>query len=347
MSASVSHKLPLTGPVIDSHSETLPSLRIDKPFPALLEHAMALDFANMDPVEHAHVPYVVILVRVLEEWKRAHGGNAPKTSAERTEFKHQIRAMQLKPDEENFEEAEAQAYRAWGTSGVPSDVAALFADPGLIGLRADSPPFFHLLHALKRFTERPPHALPLSATLPDMKSDTRQYVHLQRLYKAGAEDDRRKFAALLDVEVHDGLVAEFVKNAHGVRILRGRRWGALDDEPGELAAALERAPREAATHLALSALAAHFAKTPGAPPTLAQLQAEANAIAGAGTNAPEDLEHALGELARAPTSDLPTTAAFLGGLVAQEAIKIITTQYVPINGHCVVDLVGSWTGVVN
>ena len=50
--------------------------------------------------------------------------------------------------------------------------------------------------------------------------------------------------------------------------------------------------------------------------------------------------------ARAPTADLPNTAAFLGGLVAQEAIKMITKQYVPINGYCVVDLVGSWTGTV-
>ena len=35
-------------PVIDSHSETLPSLRIDKPFPALLDHAHKLDFDAMD-----------------------------------------------------------------------------------------------------------------------------------------------------------------------------------------------------------------------------------------------------------------------------------------------------------
>ena len=50
--------------------------------------------------------------------------------------------------------------------------------------------------------------------------------------------------------------------------------------------------------------------------------------------------------ARAPTADLPTTAAFLGGMVAQEAIKMITKQYVPVNGYCVIDMVDSWTGVV-
>jgi amyloid beta precursor protein binding protein 1 len=45
--------------------------------------------------------------------------------------------------------------------------------------------------------------------------------------------------------------------------------------------------------------------------------------------------------ARSPTADLPTTAAFLGGLVAQEVIKMITKQYVPITGYCVVDLITS------
>jgi len=57
--------------VIDSHSETAPSLRIDKPFPALFKHAMSLDLDGMDDMEHGHVPYVVILVRAMEEWKNS------------------------------------------------------------------------------------------------------------------------------------------------------------------------------------------------------------------------------------------------------------------------------------
>ena len=49
---------------------------------------------------------------------------------------------------------------------------------------------------------------------------------------------------------------------------------------------------------------------------------------------------------RAPTADLPNVAAFLGGIVAQEAIKMITRQYIPVNGYCVIDLVDTWTGVL-
>lgn len=32
---------------------------------------MSIDFENMDVTDHGHIPYIVILVRVLEEWKKA------------------------------------------------------------------------------------------------------------------------------------------------------------------------------------------------------------------------------------------------------------------------------------
>jgi len=56
-------------PVIESHSELTPSLRIDKPFPALKEYALSLNFESMDVTDHGHVPYVYILIRAMENWK--------------------------------------------------------------------------------------------------------------------------------------------------------------------------------------------------------------------------------------------------------------------------------------
>jgi hypothetical protein len=42
---------------------------------------------------------------------------------------------------------------------------------------------------------------------------------------------------------------------------------------------------------------------------------------------------------RGGASTIPTTAAFLGGIVAQETIKLVTSQYVPLNNTSIVDLV--------
>ncbi|KAJ6470116.1 hypothetical protein C8R47DRAFT_1187793 [Mycena vitilis] len=328
--------------VIESHSETAPSLRIDKAFPALYDYATTLDFANMDPTDHTHVPYVIILVRALADWKTAHDGKAPQTTAERKQFKEGIQAMKIKFDEENFDEAEAQAYRCWAETRVPSDIADLFQDPQLSSLGPTSPPFFHLLDALRKFTLEPPHTLPLTSTLPDMKANTSSYIHLQKLYKTRAEEEKAIFKGFLSTPQDDALVDSFVKNAHGLKVLRGKKYGSLDADPAALASAVASSPKAVAIHLALSALAS--VSTPH--PTIEALTAAAQALLPPGAELPDEFSDAVGEIARSPDADLPNTAAFLGGLVAQEVIKMITKQYVPIDSYCVVDLVETWTGMV-
>ncbi|KAG8931742.1 hypothetical protein FRC02_002294 [Tulasnella sp. 418] len=364
-------------PIITSHSETTPSLRIDKPFPSLLAHAFSLNFENMDVTDHGHVPFVVILVKVLQEWKNDHGGNPPTSYAEKQEFKKRILKMKKKDDEENFDEAHAQAYRAWTATTVPSDIEALFHDPSVVNLAPNSDPFYHLVKALQTYTSNPPHTLPLSSTLPDMKSDTVQYIHLQNLYKRQAEEEKSRFAEILKMspvegpgkEAALGLVDEFVKNSHSLRLLKGKKWGDEDNE-GILAAIMD-APGALATHLSLSALSA-FEVRNGRNPTPADetdkeemLNWIRAKLTGAGWTEDETMEeeeeiegmpkilsiwehvqNAVGEISRSPTAELPTTSALVGGMVAQEAIKIITKQYVPINGICAVDLVSSTTGTV-
>ena len=128
--------------------------------------------------------------------------------------------------------------------------------------------------------------------------------------------------------------------------------------------ALQLDPKNGSIHLALSALNTFKLKNRNLEPTVEGLLAEVQSILGnAASNIPEeDFEKIAGEMyvpvlyitlihfvfssVRAPDADLPNTAAFLGGMVAQEVIKMITKQYVPINGYCVIDLVSSTTGII-
>ncbi|KAI0045934.1 hypothetical protein FA95DRAFT_1560626 [Auriscalpium vulgare] len=374
--------------VIESHSETAPSLRVDKPFPELLNHALQLDLKNMDPTDHGHIPYVVILVRALEDWKREHGA-PPSTYAEKRAFKESVMKMQRHQDEENFEEAAANAYRAYTSSTIPSSVQALFdtlppPDTPLDGQRH----FSILLSALRAFTSEPPHVLPLSATLPDMKSDTENYVALQNIYRRRADEERAVFRQLVrdagGADIPAEVVDLFCKNAHAIAGLKGARWGDLDTDREKLVSRLQTAPREMATHIALSALSAWLSLNPItqthangnanasaqnaaslAPPlpTAEALLAIVQGVVGIDVELGKEVHDAVGEAyvsphsawrsthhlhdsARAPTADLPNVAAFMGGLIAQEAIKMITKQYVPVNGHCVIDLVDTWTGII-
>lgn len=47
------------------------------------------------------------------------------------------------------------------------------------------------------------------------------------------------------------------------------------------------------------------------------------------------------EIARAGGGELHNTSALTGGMVAQEIIKIITKQYVPIDNTCIFDGISS------
>ncbi|GBE84542.1 hypothetical protein SCP_0605210 [Sparassis crispa] len=337
--------------------ETAPSLRITRPFPALLQWARDLDLSALDPTTHAHIPFVVILVHAVDAWRAEHGGVLPSTYAEKEHFKETLHARKMKLDEENFDEAEAQAYRVWGEPAVPPAVASLLASVSTTSA-ATSPlnvGFHALLGTLDAFVKDPrgPGCLPLSSALPDMKTDTTSYVRLQSLYRDWARIEKARFTEILkekfpeiapDVDSEE--LDTFVKNAHHIRVLRGRRWGTWDEER-KFTSSLESSPRETATHLSLAALSTLLSQDPDPLSVTAEgLTKEVQALVGAGVDLPKEVEDAVGELARAPTADLPNTAAFVGGLVAQEAIKLITRQYVPTNGYCVVDLVDSWTGVV-
>lgn len=49
--------------------------------------AETIDLNVPDPVAHKHTPYVVILVKMAEDWAKAHGGILPSTRDEKKDFK--------------------------------------------------------------------------------------------------------------------------------------------------------------------------------------------------------------------------------------------------------------------
>ena len=55
--------------VVDTHPDTTHTLRIDQPFAELESYARKFDLDGMDSMEHSHIPYLVLLVRALCDWK--------------------------------------------------------------------------------------------------------------------------------------------------------------------------------------------------------------------------------------------------------------------------------------
>jgi len=44
-------------------------LRLTNPFPELREYALSINYEELDNMVHSHVPYNVILIRLVEEWR--------------------------------------------------------------------------------------------------------------------------------------------------------------------------------------------------------------------------------------------------------------------------------------
>jgi len=55
----------------------------------------------------------------------------------------------------------------------------------------------------------------------------------------------------------------------------------------------------------------------------------------------EQIANAAQEVARAEGGELHNIAALTGGMVAQEMIKILTKQYIPIDNTCIFDGISS------
>lgn len=174
-----------------------------------------------------------------------------------------------------------------------------------------------------------------------MKTDTESYVKLQKMYKEQARIENAQFKALLkkthpELSLDEAVVDAFVKNAHHLRLLRGREFGVWEKDQAALGAfrvlytpfcftnatwscvanALQTFPRETATHLALSAHANLLARDTGTSlspsflPTLTHvhsapdpssitaesLTTEIQTIVGQGVALPDELADAVGEV---------------------------------------------------
>jgi amyloid beta precursor protein binding protein 1 len=94
--------------------------------------------------------------------------------------------------------------------------------------------FWLLVHALQQYISLPESEglLPISATLPDMKASTKDYVHLQGLYKDKANEDLRAFVecvkktlqsvGLDEDAIEQEEISNFVKNCHWLLCIDGR-----------------------------------------------------------------------------------------------------------------------------
>lgn len=389
--------LPPAFPIVDTHPDpaSTTDLRLLSPWPELISLAKekTKDLDNMSDHEHGHIPYVLLLLHYLEEWKATHDGRPPQNYAEKSKFKELVRAgaRTNNPEggEENYDEAVAAVLKTLNPPSASSAVKEVFSAPECLNLTPHSPSFWLIAHAISRFNST--HStLPLPGAVPDMKAQSADYILLQNAYKSKARAD---VAEVLDTvcalekqlsrspEIPEAEIEAFCKNAAHIKLVRGRPFHVV--RPGERVSWGERAKSMAGklrdeeslallyiAFLAYDAFtAAHTADAQGSAaqaPGAHDFDADAEKLMGIAHAMIDDLLNEAGvfmeepeygevkeaagricrEVCRAGGAELHNVAALTGGMVAQEVIKVVTKQYVPVDNTCLFDGVRSVSAVL-
>jgi len=185
----------------------------------------------MSAHELGHVPYVLLLLHFLEEWKQTHSGNPPSSYKEKTEFREYVRNAGP-PDEENFAEAAGAVLKSLNPPTPSSSVLAVLNAPEAQNISSESQSFWFIARAVYQFYQEQ-GVLPLPGAVPDMKAQSADYITLQNLYKAKSKEDATRVSLIVrDLETQhqrpDTLrtpvseIEQFCKGAAHIKLVRGR-----------------------------------------------------------------------------------------------------------------------------
>ncbi|CAI9090266.1 OLC1v1025003C1 [Oldenlandia corymbosa var. corymbosa] len=337
----------------------LDDLRLNNPWPQLRSFAETIDLDTSDPVVHKHTPYVIILVKLAEEWAKSHSGSLPSSRDEKKQFKVEdvelIKARMVAMDEDNYKEAMEASFKLFAPRGISSEVQKIIND-SCAEVDSGSSDFWVIVAALKEFIANEGEGeAPLEGSIPDMTSSTELYVNLQKIYQAKAEADflavERRVRDILKrigrdpYSITKANIKSVCKNARKLRVCRYR---SIEDEfstpvQAELQKCLTDEEYSYATGFyillrAVDRFAANYNSFPGQfdsgmDEDISRLKSIAVSLLGdVGCNGSSLIDDLISEMCRYGAAELHAVAALIGGIASQEVIKLITRQFVPMRG---------------
>ncbi len=123
-------QLPSKFPIVDTHPDPVSTqdIRLLNPWPELLKfmRTKTKDLGSLSDHEHGHIPYLLLLLHFLENWKASHDGKPPESYQEKKAFKVMIeegaRRNNAEGGEENFNEAAAAVLKSLNPPSISSGV---------------------------------------------------------------------------------------------------------------------------------------------------------------------------------------------------------------------------------
>ena len=341
--------------------DSVPDLRLTCPFPALLQafnekYADPAVWAALSSQEFGQVPYPYILFFVQKKWKESHAGGLPSNFTEKQEFQAEIKKMARNYDNElNFQQAVENAYLAY-TPPKRVDIDYLLS-------ACSSERDVVLLRSLQSFLQQHDGVPPVVGKIPDMAASTTEYVKLQEIYQQQAKKDydhvRANCAGVASVT--DDEVTLLCQNAAHLDWLQTGPLPTFmgchpsEDVVDDLGASEqdEERPEQTALWWYLGFAASQMfwereQRYPGVNddfekdvPRLLECWEFMLTVYGLSM----DDNRICKEMARYGNAEVHNIASVVGGVASQEAVKLITEQYIPIKNTYVFNGVASMGGV--
>ncbi|KAF2148997.1 hypothetical protein K461DRAFT_315933 [Myriangium duriaei CBS 260.36] len=224
--------LPSAFPIVDTHPDPVSTtdLRLLKPWPALIQfaHEKTHNIKNLAGFELGHIPYVLLLLYLLDEWRSNHNGESPTSYKDKTAFREFVR-LSGPPEEENFTEAASAVLKTINPPQVSSSVLTVLQAPEVQNLTSSSASFWFIASAVHAFYQKH-QQLPLPGALPDMKAQSSDYIALQNIYKTKARDDCAEVTATVraleqqhgrSTSIPASEIEQFCKLAAHIKLIRG------------------------------------------------------------------------------------------------------------------------------
>lgn len=225
--------LPPAFPIVDTHPDpaSTTDLRLLAPWPELTQFQKdkTNNLQALSPHDLGHIPYLLLLLHFLDEWRASHDGQPPQSYQEKTEFRNMV-SKASPPDEENFAEATAAIIKSLNPPVAPSSVLAVLDAPEAQALSPTTNSFWFIANAVHAFYKTHKQ-LPLPGAVPDMKAQSADYIRLQNIYKAKARKDCAEVLETVrsleasvgrNEPVDEKEVEAFCKGAAHIKLVRGK-----------------------------------------------------------------------------------------------------------------------------
>lgn len=308
--------------IIETHDNDLNDLRIDSPWPQLQEYIDSIDDSE------TNIPYSIIITKLFQRFQKDNNGKRPKPV--------DIRKMAM--GKVDLDEVSKRASVVLKDSNkIPDNLKRIFAN---IGNQTSLE--WNAVRGLRDFYEEF-NLLPLSGVIPDMESQTDQYIKLKEIFKEKHQTDKQMLLTLISkytdgAQINDNFLSTFTKNCKFMTCINGSKL-----KPNINKSILKENSTGLPIYLSFQ-LVENFFKQNKRYPCIADDKnlSILNKIKLAFLNDSVTIDSTicddiLMEMMRSNGKELHNISSIMGGIAAQEVIKILTNHYIPLDNCLVFD----------